>query len=84
MKIVLSIVLVVAFAVLAAAQAAAPSVDITARTIQTDNGDVIRFRDVVVKANGLELRADEMDLTQGREATLRGNVRLVLAAPLTP
>ena len=83
MKLVLSIVMVAAFAVLAAAQVAAPPVQVIARTSVLDNAnDVMRFGNVIVKVNGVEIRADDMEgTTAGREFTLRGNVRVLLPAP---
>ena len=86
MKLVLSIVMVAAFAVLAAAQVTAPPVQVSARNLEhfADSGVVLLRGDVIVKVNGVEIRADEMDGTKaGREVTLRGNVRLLLPAPLT-
>ena len=84
MKFVLSTAMVAAFAVLAAAQVTAPPVQVIARH-GVLRQDVVRLRDVIVKANGVEIRADEMEGTKaGREFTLRGNVRVMLPAPLTP
>ena len=84
MKFVLSIVMVAAFAVLAAAQVTAPPVQVIARHGVLDS-DAVRLLNVVVKVNGGEIRADDMEGTKaGREFTLRGNVRLMLSAPLTP
>ena len=87
MKFVLSMVMVAAFAVLAAAQVTAPRVEGRHGVLK---GDVVRLGDVIVKVNGVEIRADEMEGTKGgREFTLRGNVRLIgnvlvtLPAPLT-
>jgi lipopolysaccharide assembly outer membrane protein LptD (OstA) len=86
MKLVLSIVMVAAFAVLAAAQVTAPPVEVRARVGHVLDSDVVRLRgDVIVKVNGVEIRADEMEGTKaGREFTLRGNVRVMLPAPLSP
>ena len=82
MKLVLSIVMVAAFAVLAAAQVTAPPVQVIARHGVLDS-DVVRLLNVVVKVNGVEIRADDMEGTKaGREFTLRGNVRVMLPAPL--
>jgi len=83
MKFVLSMVMVAAFAVLAAAQVTTPPVEVRARVGVRDS-DVVRLRGVVVKVNGVEIRADEMEGTKaGREFTLRGNIRLMLPAPTT-
>jgi hypothetical protein len=86
MKFVLSIVMVAGFAVLAAAQVAAPEVGIQAGQISVLPNDVVRFRrDVVIRVNGVAIQADEMDGTQtGREFTLLGNVRVTLPTPLKP
>src|SRR5262245_66585679 len=72
MKFVLSIVMVAGFAVLAAAQVAAPEVRIQAVQASVLRNDVVRFsRDVVIKVNGVAIQADEMEGTQaGREFTL--------------
>ena len=85
MKFVLSIAMVAAFAVLAAAQVTAPPVAVKSRVVAVLDNDVVRFRgDVIVKVNGVEIRADDMEGTKaGREFTLRGNVRVVLPEPLT-
>jgi lipopolysaccharide export system protein LptA len=86
MKLVLSIVMVAAFAVLAAAQVTAPPVQVIARHGVLDNdNDVVRLGNVTVKVNGVEIRADDMEGTKaGREFTLRGNVRVMLPAPMLP
>jgi lipopolysaccharide export system protein LptA len=86
MKFALSIAMVAAFAILAAAQVTAPPVQVIARHGVLDNdNDVVRLRNVIVKVNGVEIRADDMEGTKaGREFTLRGNVRVMLPAPLTP
>lgn len=86
MKLVLSVAMVAAFAALAAAQVAAPSVQVRSRLMQVSVNDVVRLRGgVLVKVNGVEIRADEMAGPKaGREFTLQGNVRIVLPAPLTP
>ena len=83
MRFVLSMVMVAAFAVLAAAQVTtAPRVEARHGVLK---GDVVRLGDVIVKVNGVEIRADEMEGTKaGREFSLRGNVRVMLPAPLTP
>jgi hypothetical protein len=85
MKFVLSIVMVTVFAVLAAAQVAAPEVEIQAVQASVLRNDVVRFRrGVVIKVNGVAIQADEMEGTQtGREFTLRGDVRVTLPTPLT-
>ena len=66
----------------AAAQVTAPRVEARHGVLK---GDVVRLRgDVIVKVNGVEIRADEMERTKaGREFTLRGNVRVMLPEPLT-
>jgi lipopolysaccharide assembly outer membrane protein LptD (OstA) len=86
MRFVLSIVMVAACTVLAAAQVAAPPVEVTTQHIRTQADGGIQFRGtVVIKVNGVEIRADEVDGTsEGRELTLRGNVRVVLPAPVAP
>ena len=63
--------------------------DVTTTVTATNNSgytDAQQSRgDVIVKVNGLEIRADDMEGTKaGREFILRGNVRVMLPAPLTP
>ena len=82
MKFVLSIVMVAAFDVLVAAQVTAARVEARDGVLK---GDVVRLGDVIVKVNGVEIRADELEGTKaGREFSLRGTVRVMLPAPLTP
>ena len=91
MKFILSIVMVAAFAVLAAAQVAAPLVEVSGRQgvragrLVTSTNEIRVLGNVIVKVNGVEIRADEMQGPKdGREFALRGNVRVILPAPLTP
>jgi hypothetical protein len=85
MRFLLSIAMVAAFAVFAAAQVTAPPFQVIARTGHVRDGHVVRLGDAIVKVNGVEIRADEMEGTNaGREFTLRGNVRVMLPTPLTP
>jgi lipopolysaccharide export system protein LptA len=87
MKLLLSLVLVGAFAVLAGAQVAAPNPqgsDTLAQSVEKAPDGSVRLRGNVVMAiqGTIELHADEIDVSpDGRTMTLRQNVTVRIPAP---